>query len=389
MSVYSQKRRWKIFLLIGAIAIGTFTLWYTNRLTDELKDGELRKIEQWAEAIKVLSSTETGIENHSMNLVNMVISNNTTIPVILTDTLSNVLSYNNLEIPKTNPDEYIQHELQEMKHKKQVIIIDLGDNEKQYLYYNDSILLYKLSWFPIIQLLVVSVFIIVAYMAFSGARRAEQNQVWVGMAKETAHQLGTPTSSLLAWIDLLKLKTSEAPLIEEMSKDVSRLKMIADRFSKIGAHPDLIPTDLPALINNTLDYLKVRSSKQITFELGNKLSEDTWVGINTVLFEWVIENICKNAIDAMEGKGTITISLQRQKRMIQLDITDTGKGMSRKLFKSVFEPGFTTKKRGWGLGLTLVKRIVEEYHHGKVFVAASQPGVGTTFRIMLKTMDRS
>jgi len=389
MSVYSQKRRWKIFLLIGAIAIGTFTLWYTNRLTDELKDGELRKIEQWAEAIKVLSSTETGIENHSMNLVNMVISNNTTIPVILTDTLDNILSYNNLEIPKTNPDEYIQHELQEMKQKQQVITIDLGGSEKQFLYYNDSILLYKLSWFPIIQLLVVSIFIIVAYMAFSGARRAEQNQVWVGMAKETAHQLGTPTSSLLAWIDLLKLKTTESPLIEEMSKDVSRLKMIADRFSKIGAHPDLIPTDLPALINNTLDYLKVRSSKQITFELRNKLSEDTWVGINTVLFEWVIENICKNAIDAMEGKGTITISLQRQKKMIQLDITDTGKGMSRKLFKSVFEPGFTTKKRGWGLGLTLVKRIVEEYHHGKVFVATSAPGVGTTFRIMLKTMDKN
>lgn len=389
MSVYSQKRRWKIFLLLGAIAIGTFTLWYTNRLTDELKDGELRKIEQWAEAIKVLSSTETGIENHSMNLVNMVISNNTTIPVILADTLNNILSYNNLEVPKANPDEYIQRQLQEMKHKQQVIVIDLGGNEKQYLYYNDSILLYRLSWFPIIQLLVVTVFIIVAYLAFSGARRAEQNQVWVGMAKETAHQLGTPTSSLLAWIDLLKLKTSEAPLIEEMSKDVSRLKMIADRFSKIGAHPDLIPTDLPSLINNTLDYLKVRSSKQVTFEMQNKLSEDTWVGINTVLFEWVIENICKNAIDAMEGKGTITISLQRQKKQIVIDITDTGKGMSRKLFKSVFEPGFTTKKRGWGLGLTLVKRIVEEYHHGKVFVAASQPGVGTTFRIMLKTINKN
>ena len=389
MSVYSQKRRWKIFLLLGAIAIGTFTLWYTNRLTNELKDGELRKIEQWAEAIKVLSSTETGIENHSMNLVNMVISNNTTIPVILADTLNNILSYNNLEVPKANPDEYIQHQLQEMKHKQQVIVIDLGGNEKQYLYYNDSILLYRLSWFPIIQLLIVTVFIIVAYLAFSGARRAEQNQVWVGMAKETAHQLGTPTSSLLAWIDLLKLKTSEASLIEEMSKDVSRLKMIADRFSKIGAHPDLIPTDLPSLINNTLDYLKVRSSKQVTFEMQNKLSEDTWVGINTVLFEWVIENICKNAIDAMEGKGTITISLQRQKKQIVIDITDTGKGMSRKLFKSVFEPGFTTKKRGWGLGLTLVKRIVEEYHHGKVFVAASQPGVGTTFRIMLKTINKN
>lgn len=387
MSVFSYKRRWKLFLLIGAMAIGAFTLWYTNRLTDELKDGELRKIEQWAEAIKVLSSTEPGSENHSMNLVNMVISNNTTIPVILADTLDNVLSYNNISTPSDNLDEYIHQELLEMKSKHQVITIDLGGNEKQYLYYNDSTLLYKLSWFPIIQLLVVAVFILVAYMAFSGARRAEQNQVWVGMAKETAHQLGTPTSSLLAWIDLLKLKTSETPLIEEMNKDVSRLKMIADRFSKIGAHPELIPTNLPLLVNNTLDYLKARSSKQVSFELQNKVGEDIWVGINSVLFEWVIENICKNAIDAMEGKGTITIVLQQQKKSIQIDISDTGKGINRKMFKTVFEPGFTTKKRGWGLGLTLVKRIVEEYHHGKVFVASSQLGVGTNFRILLKSIN--
>jgi signal transduction histidine kinase len=386
MSVYSQKRRWKLFLLLAAIAIGTFTMWYTHHLAEELKEGERKKMELWAEAIKILSISEAGTESPSMNLVNMVISNNTTIPVILADTLDNILSFNNINTPTDKYQDFIKRHLKQMKEKKQMIIINLGDNEKQHLYYNDSILLQKLAWFPIIQMIVVAVFIIVAYMAFSGARRAEQNQVWVGMAKETAHQLGTPTSSLLAWIDLLKLKTTDTPLIEEMGKDVARLKMIADRFSKIGATPDLEPVNLPQHIQNTVDYLKLRSSKQVTFDIKNQLSDNLKVAINPVLFEWVIENICKNAIDSMGGKGSITISLTQNKKNVQVDIKDTGKGIVRKNFKTVFEPGFTTKKRGWGLGLTLVKRIIEHYHHGKVFVADSQHNEGTTFRIWLKSV---
>lgn len=387
MSVYVQKRRWKFFLLLGAVLIGTFTLWYTNQLTGELKKGEIQKMELWAEAIRILSVSEPGTETNYMNLVNMVISNNTTIPVILADSSGTVLSHNNIELPNADTDNYLAGVLNDMKSKGNIIEIDLGGSEKQFLYFDDSILLHELSWFPIIQLIIVSVFILVAYMAFSGARRAEQDQVWVGMAKETAHQLGTPTSSLLAWIDLLKLKTTDLPMIEEMGKDVSRLKTIADRFSKIGARPDLEPSDLGHLISEMIGYLKIRMSSHVSFVLDNRLPEDLWVSLNPVLFEWVVENLCKNAIDAMEGKGTLTLALSQNKKHVWLDVRDTGKGMPQKMFKTVFEPGFTTKQRGWGLGLTLVKRIVEQYHHGKVFVAESQLGKGTTFRVVLKSVN--
>jgi signal transduction histidine kinase len=383
MSVYTQKKRWKFFLLLGAVLISSFTLWYTNQLTDELKKGEIQKVELWAEAIRILSVSEAGTETLYMNLVNMVISNNTSIPVILTDSTSAILSYNNIQVPRSNEDAYLNERLAQMKANGDVIDIHLGDNDMQYLYFSESILLKKLAWFPIIQLLVVSVFILVAYMAFSGARKAEQNQVWVGMAKETAHQLGTPTSSLLAWIDLLKLKTSDLPMIEEMGKDVSRLKTIADRFSKIGARPDLEPCDLYQVVSDMFGYLKLRSSSQITFVVDNQLPSNEFVHLNLVLFEWVIENLSKNAMDAMEGKGTLTVRLYSLKKHVIMDVSDTGKGMPRSLFKTVFEPGFTTKKRGWGLGLTLVKRIVEQYHHGKIVVADSQMGKGTTFRVML------
>jgi signal transduction histidine kinase len=383
MSVYTQKKRWKFFLLLGAVLISSFTLWYTNQLTDELKKGEIQKVELWAEAIRILSVSEAGTETLYMNLVNMVISNNTSIPVILTDSTSAILSYNNIQVPRSNEDAYLNERLAQMKANGDVIDIHLGDNDMQYLYFSESILLKKLAWFPIIQLLVVSVFILVAYMAFSGARKAEQNQVWVGMAKETAHQLGTPTSSLLAWIDLLKLKTSDLPMIEEMGKDVSRLKTIADRFSKIGARPDLEPCDLYQVVSDMFGYLKLRSSSQITFVVDNQLPSNEFVHLNLVLFEWVIENLSKNAMDAMEGKGTLTVRLYSLKNHVIMDVSDTGKGMPRSLFKTVFEPGFTTKKRGWGLGLTLVKRIVEQYHHGKIVVADSQMGKGTTFRVML------
>jgi signal transduction histidine kinase len=384
MSVYTQKKRWKFFLLLGAVLISSFTLWYTNQLTNELKKGEIQKVELWAEAIRILSVSEAGTETLYMNLVNLVISNNTSIPVILTDSTNAILSYNNIQVPRSNEDAYLNERLAQMKANGDVIDIHLGDNDMQYLFFGESILLKKLAWFPIIQLLVVSVFIMVAYMAFSGARKAEQNQVWVGMAKETAHQLGTPTSSLLAWIDLLKLKTSDLPMIEEMGKDVSRLKTIADRFSKIGARPDLEPCDLHQVVSDMFGYLKLRSSSQIAFVVDNQLPTNVFVNLNLVLFEWVIENLSKNAMDAMEGKGTLTVRLYSLKKHVIMDVSDTGKGMPRSLFKTVFEPGFTTKKRGWGLGLTLVKRIVEQYHHGKIVVADSQMGKGTTFRVMLE-----
>jgi signal transduction histidine kinase len=370
-------------LLLSAILIGTFTVWYTNGFIDELKQGERKKMEIWAEAIRVLTVSNGNESNAMMNLINMVIAENKTIPVILTDSSNNVLSYNNLSTKSATNDEIIASELLEMQQNGYRIMINLGEGDKQHLYYQDSILLQQLTWFPLIQLLVVSIFIVVAYLAFSGTRKAEQDQVWVGMAKETAHQLGTPTSSLLAWIDLLKMKMSDSELINEMEKDVARLRVITDRFSKIGAHTELSPVILEKEIATTLDYLKKRTSSQVSFHLSAPHDQLICAKINSVLFEWVIENLCKNAIDAMEGKGTITINILTVKKHVWIDVKDTGKGIARNRFKTVFQPGFTTKKRGWGLGLTLVKRIVEQYHKGKIFVADSQPGSGTTFRIIL------
>lgn len=389
MSLYTQKRRWKYLLLLSAILIGAFTLWYTNGFIDELKQGERKKMEIWAEAIRVLTVSNGNESNAMMNLINMVIAENKTIPVILTDTSNNVLSHNNLPASSTIDDESIAAELLEMQQHGYSIVINLGDGDRQTLYYQDSILLQQLTWFPLIQLLVVSIFIIVAYLAFSGTRKAEQDQVWVGMAKETAHQLGTPTSSLLAWIDLLKMKMSESELITEMEKDVARLRVITDRFSKIGTHSELSPVILEKEIATTLDYLKKRTSSQVSFQLNAPQDQLISAKINPVLFEWVIENLCKNAIDAMEGKGFITINIQTVKKQVWIDVKDTGKGIARNQFKTVFQPGFTTKKRGWGLGLTLVKRIVEQYHKGKIYVADSQLGSGTTFRIILPCWESS
>ncbi|WP_111444479.1 sensor histidine kinase [Breznakibacter xylanolyticus] len=383
MSFYSRKKRWKYFLLLTALFIGGFTLWYTNGLVEIIKQDEHRKMEIWAEAIRVLTVSDGSESAPMMNLINKVIAENRTIPVILIDHAGQVLSYNNLDAGRENDVQYLMKELEAMKHHGDHIFIDLGEGEIQYLYYRDSVLLQQLKWFPMVQMLVVAVFIIVAYMVFSGTRKAEQDQVWVGMAKETAHQLGTPTSSLLAWVDLLKMKQVEPDLVGEMAKDVERLRIITDRFSKIGTQGDMQMLVLSQTIGATLDYLKKRTSSQVHFHL-NEGDACYQAFINPVLFEWVIENLCKNALDAMGGKGDITISLSDHKQFVCIDVKDTGKGIPRHRFKTVFQPGYTTKKRGWGLGLTLVKRIVEQYHKGKIFVASSQPGEGSTFRILLR-----
>lgn len=385
MNIYIQKKRWKLLLLLAAILIGSFTLLYTNQLTNQLQIEEQKKVELWAEATRVFALSEVELDPSMMNIITMAITNNTTIPVIVTDDQDSIIFHNNISTPKTNELAYLEKRLRKMKSSKEPIQIDLGENETQRLYYDDSILLTRLSWFPYIQLFIVSIFIIVAYLAFSGSRKAEQNQVWVGMAKETAHQLGTPTSSLLAWIDLLKMKTEDLSLADEMKKDVDRLKTITDRFSKIGAKPELLNYNVTGIVNDTVNYLKTRTSSHVQYQINQEQSNNLIAQINPVLFEWVIENICKNAVDAMEGRGKITIDVKQQKKHIAIDITDTGKGIPRSQFKTVFEPGYTTKKRGWGLGLTLVKRIIEQYHKGKIFVADSQPDAGTTFRILLNS----
>jgi signal transduction histidine kinase len=271
-----------------------------------------------------------------------------------------------------------------MKDENDPIIISVSETETQYLYYRSSILLENLKYYPIVQFAVILLFILVAYLAFSSSRNAEQNQVWVGMSKETAHQLGTPISSLMAWVELLKMQNIDESLIQEFEKDTQRLERITERFSKIGSVPELTRTDVAETIRSTVAYLKTRSSAKVKFLLDFSEQEVYEVPLNASLFSWVIENLCKNAIDAMNNIGTIQISIVEKGNQILIDLADTGKGISKSYFKTVFQPGFTSKKRGWGLGLSLAKRIVENYHKGKIFVKHSEINKGTTFRIILQ-----
>ena len=274
-------------------------------------------------------------------------------------------------------------QLNKIKLEKKPIVIYIGKNNKNYIYYKDSYLLKQLTYYPYIQLGVILLFIIVAYLAFSASRKAEQNQVWVGLTKETAHQLGTPTSSLMAWSELIKDKLSDIELINELEKDVKRLEIITDRFSKIGSNPTLKITNLNNSIVAAIEYLKSRTSDKINF-LINFPAEDILIPLSQSLFEWVIENLCKNSIDAISDNGNIIITLKKIKYKVLIDITDTGNGIPKSKYKTIFKPGFTTKPRGWGLGLSLSKRIIENYHKGKIFVLNSEPNKGSTFRIILK-----
>jgi signal transduction histidine kinase len=270
-----------------------------------------------------------------------------------------------------------------MKSQHEPIVIDIPDS-KQYFYYKDSYILARIQFYPMIQLAIVFLFVFLAYFGFSSTRQAEQNQVWVGMSKETAHQLGTPISSLMAWVELLKMDQAGPEVIREVEKDVKRLETIADRFSKIGSTPVLLPENLLAVLDNSVRYLQNRTSDKVRFELHFGDLDELYVPLSLTLFEWVVENICKNAIDAMDGNGLITLSVRDQNQVVYLDITDSGKGISKSNYKVIFQPGYTTKARGWGLGLSLVKRIVENYHNGKIFVRNSEINRGTTFRIVLK-----
>lgn len=381
MSFYTHRRIWKLFLLITAIAIGIFTLVYTDDLTNQLKDEERKSVEIWIQAIKQITQSGTGEDELALTLE--VISQNTTIPIIITEADSSINSHRNIQLPKENADEALQKELERLMSKTKPLVIDLGENELQYLYYDDSVLIKKLEWFPIIQLSVVALFIFVAYLAFNGARKAEQDQVWVGMSKETAHQLGTPTSSLLGWVDLLKLKEENTDIALELEKDVERLQVITDRFSKIGSKPELNEQPLLIAIEEIINYLERRTSSNINMAIHSELQPYQMVKINKVLFQWVVENLCKNAIDAMNGNGQIDINIQTNNGHLLIDIKDNGKGLHRNQFKTIFKPGYTTKLRGWGLGLSLARRIVEGYHGGKLFVKESEIGKGTTFRIVL------
>ena len=380
MNAYRNKIFWKTFILVCATLIGGISLYYTNVLARSMADEEQKRMQIWAEATRqiIISNNENEI-----NFCLEIIRNNTTIPVILTDDENNVISTMNVPDLIDNDTAYYRERLAEMAANHDPIVINLPMNHKNYIYYDDSTVLKQLAHFPFIQMSIIAIFLMVAYLAFSSSRRAEQNKVWIGMSKETAHQLGTPISSLMAWIEILKQDESNASYVAEMQKDIDRLQMIADRFSKIGSLPTLQPCNLSEAINTAVGYMRTRVSDNITLDVKDNTEHDVMVKLNTSLFNWVIENMIKNAIDAMEGKGCITIKLNETLKFAEILITDTGKGLAKNQFKAIFAPGYTTKERGWGLGLSLVQRIVKNYHRGKIMVQSSEIGVGTTFKILL------
>lgn len=383
VNVYTVKRSWKIFLFLFALSIGIFSLNYTNRLVLRLDAEERKKIELWAEATNQLINAGIGPSNNV--LASRIVQENTTIPTILTDEVGVIIGDRNIPHRK-NKEAYLLKQLEIMKEQHEPIKIEAKMNGQvilvQYLYYKDSFILSQLRYYPTLQLIIIFLFICVSYLAFSRSRKSEQNFVWAGMAKETAHQIGTPLSSLMAWVEILKSKDGLSDIAEEINKDVVRLETITERFSKIGSMPTLREENIHEILTSSVSYLRTRLSDNINITLNNQ-SDNTIVPVNKMLFEWVIENVCKNAADAMQGVGKISINLNDKNDYLCVEIQDTGKGLSKNHFKRIFEPGFTTKKRGWGLGLSLSKRIIENYHKGKLFVKSSEKEKGTILCILL------
>lgn len=385
-----QIRRVKILLVLAAVMIAVASLVVSHILTRDLADEERGKMEVWAEAMRTLNRAD---ENTDINLVLKVINGNNTIPVIVLDSKGRVQDFRNIDIPdaKTYSDslafaESMSKQLLNENHSIRISLDDGIPTDYIDVCYSDSLMLRRLAFYPYVQLGVVMIFVVIAIFALLTSKRAEQNKVWVGLSKETAHQLGTPISSLMAWTEMLKESYPDDSLIPEMDKDVKRLQLIADRFSKIGSLPEPVPASLAEVLNHVIDYMDRRTSKKVAM-VRDYPEHDVVVKINASLFEWVIENLCKNAVDAMEGEGRITLAYREEGTRAVIEVTDTGKGIRKKDIRNVFRPGFTTKKRGWGLGLSLAKRIVEEYHHGHIFVKKSEVGVGTTFRIELLGLD--
>lgn len=498
MNIYSKKQQWKLWLVVAAVLIVGTSLWYANRLVnkiakeervkvklwadaiqkkanlvkytnelfDKIKVDERKKVELWAEATRQLSydlsdygfllkvvsnnttvpvilADENGVPVTSRNLdstkendkaylleqmkmmevlqkpieiniykgqknylyykdsrlfselksvlddliksfISEVAINSASVPVIYTDsTKTHVIAYGNIDSVKIRDPEFLKSTLAEMASQNQPLEVEFGDGNKSFIFYQESILLTQLKYYPFIMFVVIGVFLLIAYILFSTARNVEQNQVWVGMAKETAHQLGTPLSSLIAWLEYLKAKGLDMETSKEIEKDLSRLQMITERFSKIGSVPVLDYVDVVKVLNDAIGYMRLRTSKNVNFVFEPDSATSFFAQLNVPLFEWVIENLIRNAVDAMNGNGEVTITLQDQTQFIYIDISDTGKGIVKSKFKTVFEPGYTTKKRGWGLGLSLTKRIIENYHSGKIFVKSSDPQKGTTFRIVI------
>lgn len=381
MQWYKSFKNIKYMLVVAAAIIAVASLYVSNSLVDDLKKEELNKMQVWAEAMRSLNSAD---ENTDLNLVLAVLSGNDIIPVVVMDSKGTINNHRNISIPEGSDSlAVLMHMVSEMRRENRIIHIDMGDDDYIEVCYSDSLLLRRLAYYPYIQLTVVLLFFVICMLAIISSKRAEQNRVWVGLSKETAHQLGTPISSLMAWTEVLKEKYPDDALLPEMSKDVSRLQTVAERFSKIGSKPEPTAEDLLDVIDGVVDYFRRRSSNKVQF-VCEFPKRPLLVRMNVPLIEWVFENLCKNAIDAMNGEGTIRFVVTHDDNRAFIEVSDTGKGIAKSQFKTIFEPGYTTKKRGWGLGLSLTKRIVQQYHKGRIFVKSSEIGKGTTFRIEMR-----
>jgi signal transduction histidine kinase len=380
MNNYRYRTLIMLFLFLFAILTGLGSLIYTRYLVDILKNEERKKVELWAEATLLVITADS-----SENIIfpYSIIENNSTVPVILTDGSDRIIAAKNFDAVRMEDPDYLSSVLEKMKKRNKPIMIDLGNGYTNLIYYKESRILIQLTYYPFVQLGIIMLFILVAYLAFSSSRKAADDQVWVSMSKETAHQLGTPASSLAGWVEILNQKHPGLSITKEIALDVGRLEKITERFSRIGARPVLSNENIVEIISRTIAYLKKRTSSKVSFKFDQEAGKQVIIPVSASLFEWVIENISKNAIDAMEGIGEINYRIIDSDRNVIIDISDTGKGIPRNAFKKIFNPGYSTKQRGWGLGLSLAKRIIEDYHHGRIYVRSSEIGKGSCIRIVV------
>ncbi len=403
-NIYDSRRIWKVVFLVLSLLLVAMFLYISNNLVKDLAEQERERMEIWANATQELTSMGSGNETDAdgnpvgtsatdVDFLLSIIEANHNIPVLLVDDQDNILLNRNFRLPEPEDSlafeispanlEFLNKKLRHLKNSENKIEIQIDKSTTQYIYYEDSTLLRRLSYFPYIQLAVLILFFAIAYFALMSIKRAEQNKVWVGLSKETAHQLGTPISSLMAWTQLLETMGVDKSIVTDMDKDVKRLSTIADRFSKIGSMPDKELVPINEAVTSSLDYMRARIPKRVSLYIHTNDQTNNGVKLSQTLFAWVMENLTKNAVDAMDGEGRLDITVDDSPNNAVILVKDTGKGIPRKNFKNVFTPGFTTKKRGWGLGLTLVKRIIEEYHNGQIYIEESEVGKGTTFCIEL------
>jgi len=375
-----QYINWKTYLVTVALCIVAASLYYTNQLAHKLAEEEKKKVEQLAFSIKTLA---TATNDEEITFAQTFVSQNTTIPLIIVDEQKNIVDHKNIDSARVKSmEKHLQKKLQEFQDMHPPIVADFGIG-KNLIYYGESYLLTQLRYYPYVQLAIIFLFLFVVLVAISAAHRSLQNQVWVGLSKETAHQLGTPLSSIEAWLELLKESNCNEEAVAEMQKDLERLKLVADRFSKVGSVPQMQEENIVGRVRNMVEYMQRRAPSRVSFSLQTN-EEEIVANVSGQLLDWVLENLMRNALDALDGKGTITINVTNHPHQVWIDICDSGKGIPKHLAGKIFKPGFTTKKRGWGLGLSLSKRIIEQYHHGSLFVKHSEVGKGTTFRIILR-----